>query len=417
MAEPLDDQVAAAREWEALLAEVRAIEGLDEFLRPPRLNPAVEGPVVVVNVGRERCDALIVTGERVCAVALPGLTRVDVEQGARTYLQAVHRFEMSRLSLHRLRRRLLEEDVEPEILHAYQDALQQVERTRKAMEVTLLKTLRWLWDTVAGPVIAALDPPSAAAKKPRRLWWCPTGLLTLLPLHAAGHHDEPGRSVLDHVVSSYTPSLRALAEAQRREPSGDGGMLVVALAEVEGQAPLPNVRAERVLLEELFAGERLTVLDELGATRAQVRSAIPAHEYFHFSCHGTQDLGRPSLAGLLLADGTLTIADLMADRFEAQFAFLSACKTATGGVSLSDEAITLASALHHLGCRHVIATLWSVYDAAAAKVTKGVCGLLTSEGGFVPDDTARALHQTILDLRRDHPGEPSVWIPFTHTGP
>jgi len=49
--------------------------------------------------------------------------------------------------------------------------------------------------------------------------------------------------------------------------------------------------------------------------------------------------------------------------YHAEFAGLSACKTATGGAELLDEAITLAAALHYTGYRHVIGTLWSVHDS------------------------------------------------------
>ena len=81
---------------------------------------------------------------------------------------------------------------------------------RRDLEATLSQVLEWLWDTVAEPVLAALgfdDAPEEGQPWPR-LWWCPTGLLTLFPLHAAGYHgtaDGHARSVLDRVVSSYTP--------------------------------------------------------------------------------------------------------------------------------------------------------------------------------------------------------------------
>ena len=56
----------------------------------------------------------------------------------------------------------------------------------------------------------------------------------------------------------------------------------------------------------------------------------------------------------------MTIADITEGRFHGDFAGLSACKTAVGGVDLLDEAITLAAALHYTGYRHVVAALWSV---------------------------------------------------------
>ena len=77
----------------------------------------------------------------------------------------------------------------------------------------LLEVLAWLWDVVAAPVLeylgytAPLDPDTGG----RRVWWIPTGPLSALPVHAAGHHLAGTDTVLDRVVSSYTPTVRPCA--------------------------------------------------------------------------------------------------------------------------------------------------------------------------------------------------------------
>ena len=48
------------------------------------------------------------------------------------------------------------------------------------------------------------------------------------------------------------------------------------------------------------------------------------------------------------------------------------CKTAISGVELVDEMMTLAVAMHYGGSRHVVGTLWSVYDDTAADVSEHV---------------------------------------------
>jgi CHAT domain-containing protein len=192
-------------------------------------------------------------------------------------------------------------------------------------------------------------------------------------------------------------------------------MLAVGLAETPGQPPLPGVTRELRLLREHFPG-RHTILDGPAATRDAVRGQLPRHRWVHVSCHGDQDLTDPSRGGFLLHDRPLTIADIGAGQYHGDFAFLSACKTATGGVALPDEAITLAAALHYAGYRHVIGTLWSVHDRTAADVADAVYGDLTATGTFEPDRAASALHQAVRDLRAA--GRPlSRWMPFTHTGP
>jgi CHAT domain-containing protein len=86
-------------------------------------------------------------------------------------------------------------------------------------------------------------------------------------------------------------------------------------------------------------------------------------------------------------------------------------------VDLPDEAITLAAALHYTGYRHVIATLWSVWDAEAAQVAEDVYNALVSDGELQAAGAARALHDAVNRLRAGHPDRPSVWTPFAHTGP
>jgi hypothetical protein len=52
-----------AEEWEKLVAKIRDIPGFNDFLRPKKLaqlcRAADAGPVVVVNVHKHRCDALV----------------------------------------------------------------------------------------------------------------------------------------------------------------------------------------------------------------------------------------------------------------------------------------------------------------------------------------------------------------------
>ena len=98
-------------------------------------------------------------------------------------------------------------------------------------------------------------------------------------------------------------------------------------------------------------------------------------------------------------------------------AFLAACKTATGGVTLPNEAISLAAALHYAGYRHVVATLWSANDYAAAEVTRMVYDELAASGRLSSARSAQALHAAVRHLRDTGRNWPGWWIPFVHIGP
>jgi hypothetical protein len=422
-----DRRASLSMEWDRLVEQVRELDRFKDFLRPLRLDAllpvARHGPVAVINISEWRCDALVVGTSQVQVVELQHVTATLVAGHVQAYLQVLHQVDQAVQELHEARRGYDGGEHTLAAITAYTQAKQTVLAAYHARDETLSTILGWLWDEIAEPVLSFLGfrgTPGDGEPRPR-LWWCPTGLLTLLPLHAAGRYDASGQpagdAVPDRVVSSYTPTLRALLEARqpRSLPPGDERLLVVALAETAGQVPLDGADRDRDLLASMF-GDRCTLLQGADATWQPVRDMLPRHRWVHFSCHGGQDLMNPTRGGLLLHDRLLTIADIGTGRYRGEFAFLSACQTATGGVGLPDEAITLAAAMHYAGYRHVIGTLWSVYDQTASDVAEAVYGDLTLSGRFEPAGSAQALHSAIQGLREQ--GMPaSAWVPFIHTGP
>lgn len=459
----VDRRMALAREWDQPVDKVRELDGLQDFLAPPALEtllPAASGgPVVIVNVSRWRCDALIVTEDGVLQRALPDLTLGQATQRATICLETLRGAELAAHD-HQVAQDAVDKDPVPAAIRAQLRAATDLMEAERPTDDMLRALQEWLWDTIAAPVLGELklnQMPGMNNPWPR-LRWCPTGPLTLLPSHAAGYHNPAGsapgdpapRTVIDRVVSSYTPTLRALLQARRGSPPTFGGirrneggnqtgasgttgggadghrdeketardrLLFVAVEDAPGQPVLHNVARERELLTRLFPPERRTLMEGPAANRKRVDKELVRHRWVHFSCHGAQDLNEPSRGGLLLRDGVLTFADIAARRFRGDFAGLSACKTAVGGINLLDEMITLAAALHYTGYRHVVAALWSVDDETSANVFQAVYGDITADGRLRPDGTASALHHAVHALRDEASDEPRLWVPFTHTGP
>jgi hypothetical protein len=397
-----DRRMALARQFDALLAEARQLPGMQSLLLAPDARELYRtvagGAFVIVNSSRLRSDAIVVTRWGVQVVPLPLLTHDDVVLRTRRHLASARGL-----------RRGGRDDVD------HLDAV-------IAREEDLADTLAWLWDAVAEPVLRAIgcDTPRPTGFPWPRVWWCPTGLLGMLPLHAAGRHDtaNPGQAVLDLVVSSYAPSLRTLAMARTPHCRQDSGrILLVAAPDVPGQPVLGHVAEETDLLRALLPGGRHTLVSGAAATRDRVLAELAIHPWVHFSCHGYQNLAAPATGGIALRDGTLTVADLTgSDATGGEFAFLSACDTALGGVHVPDESITLAAALHHIGYRTVVATLWPTLDNAAAQLVGQVYRRLTRTGRFRPEHASDALHEAVRSLRATAPTTPSVWAPFVHVG-
>jgi hypothetical protein len=429
-ANAIDRRMALAREWDELIAQVRELDGFEDFLKPPRLEtllPAAErGPVVIVNMSRWRCDALIVRPDGVTTRQLPTLTMDEAANRAAGYLAVLRAGELADLR-HLEAQQPVPGETSRGAIRRQLDAGRAVEEAHQQVDEMLADLQAWMWDVIAEPVLDELScstTPDGDVSMWPRVWWCPTGPLTVLPLHTAGRHSDhaDGCTVLDRVVSSYTPTLRALLEARRPDREQDATdrdldrLLLVDVPDLPGLATIDNA-AERAALLEAFPEDRRTVLDTAQATPEAVRAALPDYRWVHFSCHGDQDLKDPSHGGLLLRDGVLTVADITKGRFRGDFAGLSACKTAVGGVDLLDEAITLAAALHYTGYRHVIAALWSVDNQASAEVFSNLYRAIAADGRLEPDRAPVALHEVVRRMRDRRPDWPHQWTPFTHTGP
>lgn len=200
-----------------------------------------------------------------------------------------------------------------------------------------------------------------------RLHWCPTGLFTFLPLHAACASERFGDSCSDYVVSSYTPTLTALLNARRDLVPvrfSERGALLVAEPAAPGLPKLVNAYEEVLLVAKMLSSMTTTIVGEAarggqGASVAAVHEMLPSATILHLSCHGEQDVKDALQSGFYLRDGKLTIAHLVRSTLpDALFAFLSACETAKGDHVQPDQAIHLAAGVLHAGFRSVVATMW-----------------------------------------------------------
>ncbi|MGW6708160.1 CHAT domain-containing protein [Streptomyces sp. NPDC054956] len=415
-----------ADELQATLTHIRAQDGFASFARPPAadelLAQAAFGPVVSFNVSRHRSDALLLTSNGIESLNLPDLTHdLAVDR-----IQAFH-----------------------QALETVGDS-QATPVARKEAQAILRTVLEWLWDVAVEPVLRSLgfmDEPSSGMPWPR-IWWAPGGLLSLLPLHAAGHHSgrpKAGptigerRTAMDRVVSSYTTTIRALHHTRRRRTSAPSvrRSLIVAMPTTPGvQGRLDHVSEEVALLCDLLPKPTLLVEpDATGNGTTAPRSETPTKNRVldnladcgiaHFACHGAHDPIDPSRSLLLLHDherDPLTVASLAGVRTDsAQLAYLSACRTAfMASAELIDEAIHLTSAFQLAGYPHVIGTLWEVNDEIASRMAVAFyteLGRVTNRHGEIDvDESAHALHHAVRSIRDLYPKVPYLWAAHLHAG-
>jgi tetratricopeptide (TPR) repeat protein len=352
----------ARKEFDELVAKIQKLPGFENFLLPPsetEIKDATRcGPIVVINVSKYRCDALLVEPHQIRALALTQLSIEEVEEKA----------WRSDLGSH--------------------------------------EVLEWLWDKVTRQVLDALGfthPPSPDDSWPH-VWWIPTGPLSKFPLHAAGYHSARStETVLDRVMSSYASSIKTIIHGRQRQlqPATSVQALLVAMEQTPRNDVLPFATKEVAMVRKLCGSMSFQPV-EPGRRKQDVESHLRDCRIFHFAGHGGTDEHDAFNSRLILEDGTLRVAELLEMNLLERspfLAYLSACGTGRIKDERSvDESIHLMSAFQLAGFRHVVGTLWEVRDELCVNMAR-----ITYEGmrdGAMTDESVcRGLHHASRMLR------------------
>ncbi|TEB29605.1 hypothetical protein FA13DRAFT_1775255 [Coprinellus micaceus] len=428
------NHIRLAREWDELLAKVRGAPGFKEFLRPLGCSTIMEylpvsGAVVVINVHDGRCDAIaLAAGSNApIHIQLPNFTL----QKAKRYRTILN----IQLSSHGLRFR--GEGATTEDGACASGRVAGPYRRVKVAEDGVCMLLHGLWEEVVKPILEAVgffnlkESNSSGGVLPR-IWWCPTGPLSFLPLHAAGiYRGIQMESISDYVVSSYIPSVTALTQRVKNDHQiGEGvsGLFLTAQPKAPGAVTIPGTTKEVASIYAKATAYGLRVVKQEGdaVSADECLEFMDQFSSIHLACHASQNAAEPLQSQFRFHKGSLDLATIMRKNLKnADLAFLSACQTSTGEETLSDEAVHLASGMLAAGYRRVVATMWQIKDSHAPGVADDFYEYLwthRAEGSSSQFDgtmSAHALHHAIEQLRgrlNDSDQSLLAWIPYVHFG-
>ncbi|KAG5744388.1 hypothetical protein H9Q70_012903 [Fusarium xylarioides] len=351
-------------ELHGLLDEIRQKPGFEDFLSAPSessiKNAAIPGAIIVINVSAFRRDAILVEHDKIRSIPLPQLTILDI----RSNTQQAH--------------------------------------------TSSPKVLEWLWHTIAEPVLSALGFTGVSPEERlSRIWWIPTGLLSIYPLHAAGRHYKGSQeTVIDRAMSSYSSSIRAIIRTRSRAglspfPEDNERTVFVSMERTPGYSTLLSAGKEIAQLRPICESKGFEVV-EPKSLKEDIVSQLPGCKVFHFAGHGATNLLDPSQSSLLLEDEPLTVSDLLGTnihQYSPFLAYLSAC--GTGQIAhekFLEESIHLISAFQLAGFRHVIGTLWEVGDDISVHMAR-ITYEAIQRGDSVDESVCRGLHKATLELR------------------
>ncbi|KAA1477032.1 TPR-like protein [Dentipellis sp. KUC8613] len=431
-----------AARWESLIETVRSLPGFENFLRPRTIAElslaAQDGAIVVVNMHRSRCDALILRRTpdvQLQHVALPRMS-YQLGQDMRSLMHQM----LSSSNVRQGESKPVRAPVSDELLLSPElwskvsgSALGEQSEPERGSRIASVgnmsvfeRVLKILWLDLVKPVIDVLgyerNPDGALADTLPHVTWCGTGPMAFLPLHAAGIYDESNqaRKVFEYVVSSYTPSITPLLAV--RSPTKHPlpkGILAISQSHTPNKPALPGAIEELDAIKKLFDSSDVSYLEEKSATVASVINAMDERPWIHLACHGVQRADYPTKSGFCLEDGMLELSAIMEKSLQhAELAFLSACQTATGDEKRPDEGIHLAAGMLLAGYHSVLGTMWSIKDRDAPVVAGEVYRYLL-RGDGKPDGrrAAYALHRAVARFRATLQNNEFVrWVPFIHVG-
>ncbi|KAI9867359.1 MAG: hypothetical protein M1813_008917 [Trichoglossum hirsutum] len=388
---------------------IRRLQGFEGFLLPPGKEEvqklAEYGPIVVFNPTKIRSDAILITETGIRVLELPRLAVKDLKGRAAVMMSTIVRGSL---------------------------------RTAPTRNRQMQEYLQWLWEVAVGPVCEALGlgKPPASGKLPR-VWWICAGVMSGAPIHGAGDHSpESSENTLSRVVSSYTPTFKALMYAREKDApilDNKNRFLFVTVPETPGKSDLPEVNREVADILELPNFPPSISVTQLDRPCAQeVLTELRGRNFVHFACHGISNPKDPSKSCLFLVKPAsptspeevdpLTVRRISsATAQHATLAYLSACCSAENPVAgLADEVLHIASGFQLAGFSHVVATLWESKDSVCVKVSSEFYSLLFGGSGESGESgharVARALHEAVKGVRDEQWNLPITWAPFIHTG-
>ena len=409
---------ALEQERDAAIADIRAISGFDDFLRPGGdisliKAAARERPLVYLAASPWGGHALVVQGDAIDDVPLPDLTDEAVGERLEAWRDA-YLGHLVASSAARLRR----DSRFPPVTGNQAAAPAARDQAETAFAEATRSLCLWLGEAVMQPVLAALERRGVG-----RAVLLPAGQLSYLPLHAAivGGSDQRPELALKRLQLGYAANARlALASATSLAAPPAAPPKVTALLDPAyghgGPTRLAGCSAEQAVLESHAAAGRIGLACHAGAAArvsppAAAEGSFPVAELaeaniLHLGCHGASNHADVFNSCLLLApdseDATeqrvpiSTVLDTWpVDRL--RLVVLSCCEGAMSGRQSFDELVSLQTAFAQGGAAAVVGAMWAVRDDHTAALMAQFYDALLADPALDPAKALAVAQARLLD--------------------
>ncbi|EWZ86328.1 hypothetical protein FOWG_09905 [Fusarium oxysporum f. sp. lycopersici MN25] len=182
----VERQQKATAELATCLKKIRALPSHERFLLGQTISEmqesAVDGSIVVVNVTNFRSDAILISAHTITSITLSEMLVCDVKAWLSKNWTSNKKSE------------------------------------QRGKNDKFLEYLSWLWNVCVKHIVAKISASQTHSSEGLpRVWWIGSGLASSMPFHAAGVHTRGSKeNAYCRMISSYTPSIKALAYIQNQ---------------------------------------------------------------------------------------------------------------------------------------------------------------------------------------------------------
>jgi CHAT domain-containing protein len=278
----------------------------------------------------------------------------------------------------------------------------------KDWSLLMEKTLETIYNELIIHVRQILNEKSPV----KEVLFVPSQSLALLPLHAASWKNEKGKKcyLLEEFTISYCSSVSVLKRCKENEKKRTDKTLLVT----NPTEDLAFSEKEAEFIKDLHRPSKNLLRGK--ATKSAVIGALRANYGFtHFACHGFYNQERLFDSGLKMADGVLSLSDIINCNFQNNWlTTLSACETGmVDFASPTDEHFSLPLGLVFAGSPSIWASLWSVSDEKTFLLMQKAYENLSKKA--FRNNKPEALRQAQLTLLKKF-SHPIYWAGFQHYG-
>ncbi|RAK77207.1 CHAT domain-containing protein [Aspergillus fijiensis CBS 313.89] len=267
------------------------------------------------------------------------------------------------------------------------------------------------------PLVA---PLATNSNEGELLVFCPTNILSGLPLHALNVGQQV---IIERNPVIYSTSLSILQHCLQRQGRARPKSLSVAI--------LADPTSDRAAATESASnlGSQMNTDPLIGtaATAQAFKCAAERVDIFHYHGHVRFDVNEPLESAFKLAgEQEVTARDLFSIQMRPKLFTMIACESGRQRILPGDEPLGLMPVLLLAGANAVVGTMWNCWDTAGKEFTEsfyhsihlGWKSSSRSDQEPLPSsaiDLALALREAVLGIRKRRP-EPYFWALFVLYG-